>query len=513
MLDVSAVINAASVCANHAKNCSDLPYLSPGDNAWQLTTATFVGLMSIPALAVLYGGLVQKKWVVNTMFMCFTAFSGVLIVWVLWGYKMGFGSPIGGGSANVYNYKYTGNFFNNFVNNFVGHPETTLTGKGQIEQATIGTGYAVPLRMPTAALFYFQFVFAAITPLLFLGSVLGRIKFKVWLVFVPLWSTFVYSVNAMLIWGGGYWGHEGALDYSGGYVIHLAAGTTGFVAAAMIGPRLARDRQKAVPHNLPLVAIGAGILWLGWNGFNGGDPYFSSADAAAAVMNTNLATAAALLTWVLWDMFVGRAKKPTFLGSVNGMIVGLVAITPCAGYVAGNGALFVGIIASSVVWACWTYGPRLKIMQKVDDAMGVVYTHGIAGLTGGLLVGIFADPSVVIFQSSNGAPVSFSGWLYGNRHQFFLQLFAALTIIVYDALMTFIILKVISLFTPLRMPDEMLEVGDAAVHDEEAYPSDEGFERIGYGSEPAGVGAARAGAGVNDPSRSDPGRTLAGDAP
>jgi Amt family ammonium transporter len=336
--------------------------------------------------------------------------------------------------------------------------------------------------MGTAGLFYFQFVFAAITPLLFLGSVLGRIKFKVWLVFVPLWTTFVYTVNAMLMWGGGYWSHEGALDYSGGYVIHLAAGTTGFVAAAVIGPRLARDRERAIPHSLPLVSIGAGILWLGWNGFNGGDPYFSSADAGAAVMNTNLATAAALLTWVIWDMYLGPAKKPTFLGAVNGMIVGLVAITPCAGYVAGNGALLIGAIASSIVFMAWTYGPRLPFMKKVDDAMGVVYTHGIAGLSGGLLVGLFADPNAVVYQASNGSPISFKGWIYGNRHQFFIQLFAALTIIVYDALMTFIILKVISIFTPLRMPDDELEVGDLAIHDEEAYPSDEGAERVLAGS-------------------------------
>ena len=476
-----ALSHTASLCANGAKSCSDAPYLSPGDNAWQLTAATFVGLMSIPALAVLYGGLVQKKWVVNTMFMCFTAFSGVLMVWVMWGYKMGFGSPMGGGSANVYSYKYTGNFLANFFNNFVGHPETALRGSSQIAQASLPTGTAVPLREPTAALFYFQFVFAAITPLLFLGSVLGRIKFKVWLVFVPLWSTLVYSVNAMLMWGGGYWAHEGALDYSGGYVIHLAAGTTGFVAAAVIGPRLARDRQKAVPHNLPLVAIGAGILWLGWNGFNGGDPYFSSADAATAVMNTNIATAAALLTWVVWDMFVGRAKKPTFLGSVNGMIVGLVAITPAAGYVSGTGAIYIGIISSSIVWLSWTYFSRVRLMRKVDDAMGVFHTHGVAGLTGGLMVGLFADPSVIVYRSSNGSPVSFTGWLYGNRHQFFLQFFAALTIIVYDALMTFVILRVIKLFTPLRMSDEELEVGDVAVHDEEAYPDDRGFERLGVG--------------------------------
>ena len=502
---MTTLVHAASCGQNaavgNANACSDLSWLSPGDTAWQLTAATFVGLMSIPALALLYAGLVPKKWAVNTMMMAFTGFSAVLVVWVLWAYKMGFGSPIGGGTANTWNYTYGGNFFKNFFYNFVGHPETALRGSSQITQAslTANGGATVPLRFSTTALFYFQFVFAAITPLLFLGSVLGRIKFKVWLLFVPLWTTFVYSVNAMLVWGGGYWGHEGALDYSGGYVIHLAAGTSGFVAAWIIGPRLARDRAKFVPHNLPYVALGAGILWLGWNGFNGGDPYFASADAATAVVNTNLATAAALLTWMLWDMFLGKAKKPTFLGSVNGMIVGLVAITPAAGYVNGTGALLIGLIAATIVWFAWTYVQPLTL-KRVDDAMGVVYTHGLAGLTGGILVGVFADPSVIIYASSGASktgltPVSFAGALYGNPKQVWIQLLAALTIIVYDAIVTAIILLVLKVVFrgSLRMSDEELEIGDLAVHDEEAYPADEGYTRIG---ELAGVGSAPPGGGA-----------------
>ena len=298
----TAVHQAANTCTATALPAACQPsWLDTGSNSWQLTAATFVGLMSVPGLAVLYGGLVPKKWVVNTMFMAFSGFSAVLIVWVLWAYKMGFGSPVGGGTANTWNYTYGSNFFKNFFDNFVGHPETSLRGTSETSQATLTAngGTSLPLSQATAALFYFQFVFAAITPLLFLGSVIGRIKIKVWIIFVPLWTTFVYAVNAMLIWGGGYWAHEGAVDYSGGYVIHLAAGTSGFVAAWVIGPRLARDRAKFIPHSLPLVSIGAGIIWLGWNGFNGGDPYFASADAATAVLNTNLATVSALLTWVL----------------------------------------------------------------------------------------------------------------------------------------------------------------------------------------------------------------------
>jgi Amt family ammonium transporter len=451
--------------------------LDTGSNSWQLTAATFVGLMSVPGLAVLYGGLVPKKWVVNTMFMAFSGFSAVLIVWVLWAYKMGFGSPVGGGTANTWNYTYGSNFFKNFFDNFIGHPETSLRGTSETTQATLTAngGTSLPLSQATAALFYFQFVFAAITPLLFLGSVLGRIKIRVWIIFVPLWTTFVYAVNAMLIWGGGYWAHEGAVDYSGGYVIHLAAGTSGFVAAWVIGPRLARDRAKFIPHNLPLVSIGAGIVWLGWNGFNGGDPYFASADAATAVVNTNICTVSALLAWVLCDMFLSKSKKPTFLGAVNGMIVGLVAITPGAGFVNGLGAMLEGIIASVIVWFAWTYLQPILI-KRVDDAMGVFYTHGIAGLLGGVLVGFFADPSVLVYpKTESGSPFAASGLIFGHPHSWKLieeQLLAALTIIVWDAVVTFIILKVISIFTPLRMSEEDLEIGDLAIHGEEAYPED-----------------------------------------
>jgi Amt family ammonium transporter len=496
LADLSISLNAAAnACTATAVPTACQPaWLDTGSNSWQLTAATFVGLMSVPGLAALYGGLVPRKWVVNTMFMAFSGFALVLVVWVLWAYKMGFGSPLGGGSADTYNYTYGGNFFENFFYNFVGHPETALRGTWQTSQASLPTGTALPLAEANAALFYFQFVFAAITPLLFLGSVLGRIKIKVWMIFVPLWTTFVYAVNAMLIWGGGYWAHMGAVDYSGGYVIHLAAGTSGFVAAWLIGPRLARDRARFLPHSLPLVCIGAGIIWLGWNGFNGGDPYFASADAATAVMNTNLATVAALLTWVLWDMFLGRERKPTFLGAVNGMIVGLVAITPAAGYVNGLGALLSGLIASTIVWFAWTYLQPI-IARRVDDAMGVVYTHGLAGLTGGLLVGIFADPTVVVYPNTTaGTPLSVTGWLYGNRHQFFLQLLAALTVIVWDAVVTFLILKVIGFFTPLRMPDDELEIGDLAAHGEEAYPLEDVTSLAGVRVGTAtGIGSAASG--------------------
>ncbi len=523
--------HAASTTADCAKNavyqqgvngavantCSDPNYIDSGDTAWQLTAATFVGLMSLPGLAVLYAGLVPKRWAVNTMFMAFTGFSTVLVVWVLWGYKMGFGTPIGSGGAHTWTNTYPGNgggiggFFKNFFENFVGHPQSINAAHAQIGQATLyaNGGAFVPLQMPTTALAYFQFVFAGITPLLFLGSVLGRIKPLAWLIFVPAWCTFVYCVNAMLIWGGGYWAHEGALDYSGGYVIHLAAGVSGFVAAWVIGPRLARDRAKWVPHSLTMVSVGAGIVWLGWNGFNGGDPYFASTDAAAAVINTNAATAAALLTWVVLDMVLSKQKKPTFLGAINGMICGLVGITPCAGYVSGSSALWIGIIASTVVWFAWTYIQPITL-KYVDDASGVVFTHGLAGLTGGLLVGVFVDPGMVLYHNVSGSKITFAGVLYGsNPKQLLIQALAALTIIIWDGLITFILLKVIGLLIGgLRMSDEELEAGDSAVHDEEAYPSDEGYVRVG---DMAGAGAF-AQAGLTGPGVSKSTDDMAGDA-
>ncbi|MCV7443648.1 ammonium transporter [Mycobacterium paraense] len=441
-----------------------LPYpdwLNPGDNAWQLVAATLVGLMSIPGIAVLYGGIVQKKWAVNTMLMAFTGFSLVLVVWVLWGFKMGFGEPLKLGPG--------------ILRAAVGIPHTILSSNNQ-GQAVIPLldGTMPKFRFSQTTLAYFQFVFAAITPLLFLGSVIGRMSFKAWLVFVPLWSTIAYSVNAFLLWGGGWWAQAGALDYSGGYVIHLAAGTTGFVAAAVIGPRLARDRERAVPNNLPLAAVGAGVLWLGWNGFNGGDPYFSGADASLAVLNTNLTTAVALLTWVLWDIFASRQRKPTFLGAINGMITGLVAITPAAGFVNSFGAMIIGVVASSIVWMSWNWLGKTRLFHKVDDTLGVFHTHGVAGLSGGLLVGVLADPKIVEYLGgSAGSDVTFSGWLWGHHpKQILIQAGAAATVIVWDAAVTFVILKVLGLFMKLRLPDEVLETGDLGVHDEEAYPDE-----------------------------------------
>jgi ammonium transporter, Amt family len=452
-------------------------WLNSGDTAWQVTAATLVGFMSVPGLVVLYGGVMQKRWSINSMMLTFAAFAVVLVVWVLWAFKMGFGSPIGSGHG--------------FFSTFVGKPGPVLSHTELQHQSSI------PLigsqSFPKSALVYFQFVFAAITPILMLGSVLGRVNFKAWIPFVALWTTFVYAINAFLIWGGGYFAHHGAVDFSGGYVIHLSAGVSGFVAAAVIGPRLQRDREIDAPNNVAMVAVGAGLLWLGWNGFNGGDPYAANMSMAAAVLNTNLCTAVAFLVWVACDYVTGR--KPGLISGVNGMIVGLVAITPAAGYVNGWGAIAIGVIASVIVYFALNYLSRLRPFRNVDDTLGVIYTHGFAGLAGGLLVGVFADPQMALgYTGSHGklSPLgAVAGVVHGNWTLLKWQFFTAVWVIVFSAVATFILLKIVGIFIPLRMSEENMEIGDTAEHGHEVYPSD--VPSLGYpGGIPGLAGAPQA---------------------
>jgi Amt family ammonium transporter len=325
------------------------------------------------------------------------------------------------------------------------------------------------LTFPMATLTYFQFVFAAITVIILGGSVLGRMSFKAWVIFVPLWMTFIYTIGAFSLWGGGWLAAAGAVDFSGGYVIHLAAGVSGFVAAAVVGPRLQQDREHFPPNNLLIALTGAGILWLGWNGFNGGDPYFANANAGAAVLNTNICTAVALMTWTAMDsMAYGR---PSIVGAINGMIAGLVGITPAAGYVTGWGAIVIGLCAGVIPWFSMNKLAKTALMSKVDDTLGVLSTHGVAGLMGGLLTGVLADPNMLVYlgTGSNAPGASTTGWFYGNFKQFLLQAEAAGFIIVLNAIGTYVILKVMSFFVSLRMVETTLQAGDNAVHGEEAY--------------------------------------------
>jgi len=442
----------------------DPSYLQPGDNAWQMTAATFVGLQSIPGLAILYGGVVKKKWAINSAMMAFYAFAVVLVTWSLWGFRMGFGNPLDLGPG--------------WLSGIVGVPQPALNAFMEQAQANIPllSGGMPAIRFPESSMVYFQFVFAAITPIILAGGVLGRMNFKAWMLFVPIWSTLVYSVNAFMLWGGGWLAQLGAVDYSGGYVIHVAAGISGFVAAAVVGPRIKADRESFNPNNLMMAMAGAGILWLGWNGFNGGDPYFANADASAAVLNTNLATAVALIAWLFMDMF-GKGKA-SLVGSINGMICGLVAITPAAGYVNGYGAIIIGIVATVIPWFTMNKMSTVGIFKKVDDTLGVIHTHAIAGAIGGLLTGLLADPNIVEYIGTKGtANSSVAGWFYGNPHQFWVQLIALLVIVAYDGLLTFLILKLIGLVVPLRLSDQALQGGDRIIHgetldDDEPIPDD-----------------------------------------
>ena len=427
-------------------------WLDTGSNAWQMAAATFVGLQSVPGLVILYGGIVKKKWALNSAFMAMYAFAAVMIVWVLWAYNMAFGPQ---------------------WYPFIGTPAPALAASFLTGQATIpAAASGMPeLGFPMATMMFFQFVFAAITVIILAGSLIGRMNFKAWIIFVPVWMTFVYTVGAFSIWGGGWLAALGAADFSGGYVIHLAAGTSGFVAAAIIGPRIQVDRDHFPPNSLLMALAGAGILWLGWNGFNGGDPYFANADASAAILNTNLTTCVSLLVWTIMDSI--SYGKPSVVGAINGMIAGLVAITPGAGYVNGWGAMAIGVCAGIIPWFFMNKVSKTRLMMKVDDTLSVLSTHGVAGLLGGLLVGIFACPDMLVYIGTDKeAPgVSVTGLLYGDHtfDQLLLQIYAAAFIIVLNIVATFIILKVISIFVSLRMDEATLRVGDDAVHGETAY--------------------------------------------
>jgi ammonium transporter, Amt family len=422
-------------------------WLDTGSNSWMLTAATFVGLQSLPGLVIFYGGLSKKRFQVNTMMMVFYAFAAVLVEFMVVGYQFGFGTGI---ALKIGKYA------------IFGIPGVAWNGIFQSGQAIIGPGQAM-VNVPTSTIIFFQFVFAAITPALFVGAVMERMNFKAWMIFVPLWSFLVYSPLAYWLFAGGWLNQMGIVDFSGGYVIHLSAGTAALASAIAVGPRLLKDRNIR-PSSLGYVMIGAGIIWLGWNGFNGGDPYGATVDAAVAVLNTELAAASSVAAWILMDYkFLG---KPTSVGAATACITGLVAITPAAGYVDGYGALIIGIAAGTIPYLSLMYlSPRLKLRgQTIDDAMGVFPAHGIAGITGGLLTGILADPVVTKYVDPG-----LTGLAYGNPMQLALQAFGAAWVLVYVFVVSFVLLKVIGMVVPLQYPPDILEKGDPAIHGEVEY--------------------------------------------
>jgi Amt family ammonium transporter len=425
------------------------PWLDTGDNAWQLTAASLVALQSVPGLVILYAGMVKHKWAINSAFMAFYAFAAVLISWVVWAYKAAFGVQ---------------------MLPFVGYPGPAVTIDYEIGQALLPTSGAAP-NFPMATMVYFQFVFAAITLIILAGALLGRMNFLAWMLFVPLWLTFSYTVGAFSLWGGGFLAVMGVIDYSGGYVIHLSSGTAGFVAAYWVGPRLAEDREDNRPNNVLLVMVGAGILWIGWNGFNGGDPYAANADAGVAVLNTNVCTAMSMLVWTGCDMLY--FKKASIIGSVQGMITGLVAITPAAGVISGWAAIALAVGSGSIPWFTMNIvGRRYAFMQRVDDTLGVFHTHFVASLVGGIGTGLYATTigCAAFGSTAYGVPIP-GGAIEGNGRQVWVQIVGALFIFGWNVVWTSLILLFIKhvLRVPLRMSEADLRIGDYAIHGEEPY--------------------------------------------
>ncbi|KAK6915424.1 Ammonium transporter AmtB-like domain [Dillenia turbinata] len=436
-----------SLPANLVPDEASPEWLNKGDNAWQLTAATLVGLQSIPGLVILYGAMVKKKWAVNSAFMALYAFAAVLVCWVGWAYRMAFGDKM------VF---------------FWGKPAVALDEKYLLDRAFLGY-------FGTASMVYFQFVFAAITLILIAGALLGRMNFRAWILFVPLWLTFSYTIGAYSIWcPDGWLAKLGVIDFAGGFVIHLASGVAGFTAAYWVGPRESKDRENFPPNNILVALAGAGLLWMGWTGFNGGAPYAASNLAALAVLNTHVCTATSLLTWLTLDMFY--FGKPSVVGAIQGITTGLVCITPAAGLVQTWAAILMGLISGSIPWyTMMVLHKKIKLLQYVDDTLAIIHTHAIAGSIGGILAGVISVPKLCrLFYAVSDKYITLA---YGLRmgqasagfHQLLIQLIGIVFIIILNVVMTSLICWIIGLIVPLRLPEEELEIGDDAVHGEEAY--------------------------------------------
>ncbi|KAI4301916.1 hypothetical protein L6164_035152 [Bauhinia variegata] len=424
-------------------------WMNKGDNAWQLTAATVVGLQSIPGLVILYGSVVKKKWAVNSAFMAFYAFAAVLFCWVAWGFRMSFGEKL---------------IF------FLGKPAVALDEKFLLGQAFLGY-------FPTATMVFFQGVFAGITLILIAGSLLGRMNIRAWMLFVPLWLTFSYTVAAFSIWcPDGWLAKLRVIDFSGGYVIHLSAGVAGFTAAYWVGPRSDLDKEMfPEANNMIMVLAGAGLLWMGWSGFNGGGPFSASTLASLAVLNTHVCAATSILTWIALDTFyLGR---PSVFGAVQGMITGLVCITPGAGVVQGWAAIIMGVISGSIPWyTMMVLHNKLSILKQIDDPMAIFHTHAIAGALGAILTGFFAVPKLCrLFYDVQG--IEYIGLAYALQNgttraglrQMGIQMAAIVFVTCFNVVMTTFICLFVRTIVPLRLDEDALIIGDKAVHGEEAF--------------------------------------------
>ncbi|KAL7120147.1 hypothetical protein ACP275_02G105800 [Erythranthe tilingii] len=425
-------------------------YLNKGDNAWQLTAATLVALQSMPGLVILYGGMVKQKWAVNSSLMAVYAFAATLICWVGWGYQMSFGDKLV---------------------DFWGKPAVAMGGDFLMGQAFLGY-------FPTATMVWFQFGFAGITTVLIGGALLGRMNFGAWVVFVPLWHTFSYTVGAYSVWSPHGWlAKMGVIDFAGGFVIHLSSGVAGFTAAYWVGPRSEEDRKNFKPNNILMMLGGAGLLWMGWTGFNGGAPYASNTVASLAVINTHVCAATSLVTWLLLDISV-TGGKPSAIGVVNGTITGLVCITPAAGVVQCWAAMLMGLISGSLPWYTLNVlHHKIGLLRHVDDTFAIFHTHAVAGALGGVLTGVLAVPKLSRLFYMVPDWEKYIGLAYAIRTgrtraglmQLRNQLVGIVFIVCLNVVVTSLICLLIKMFVPLRMSEEELGIGDAEVHGEVAY--------------------------------------------
>ncbi|MFA4981043.1 MAG: ammonium transporter [Candidatus Omnitrophota bacterium] len=406
--------------------------INSGDTAWILMSTALVMLMTTPGLALFYGGLVRRKNVLATMMQSFFVMCLISIQWVLWGYSLSFGPDQGHfiGSLAWFGLKGVG---------MAPNPDYAST-------------------IPHLLFMAFQMMFAIITPGLITGAFAERMKFSTYAVFTLLWATLVYDPVCHWVWGTGGWLREmGCLDFAGGTVVHISSGISALVCALILGKRRGYGKEPMPPHNLPLVVLGASLLWFGWFGFNAGSALAANGLAVSAFIATNTAAAAAALTWMMIEWKV--TGKPTILGGATGAVAGLVAITPAAGFVSPISSICIGIIGGMV---CYTSVAVMKLKFGYDDSLDAFGVHGVGGTIGALLTGLFAQKLI--------NPAGNNGLLFGNAAQFKVQAIGALAAMVYSVAITFILLKVLDAVMGLRVSDEEEVVGlDITQHEESAY--------------------------------------------
>jgi ammonium transporter, Amt family len=413
------------------------------DTAFMLVCSALVLLMT-PGLAFFYGGFVAKRNILNTLMMSFVLMGIVGVSWILWGYTLAFapGLPFIGGLQWL-------------LLNGVGLDTTGYLGTTAPPEVSTYAG-----TIPHLAFMMYQGMFAIITPALISGAIVERVSFRAYALFVLLWSTFIYSPVAHMVWGkGGFlgvYGGMGALDFSGGIVVHITCAVSALVAAWMIGPRTKYPQSLSAPHNVPFIILGAGLLWFGWFGFNAGSALAANGVATYAFINTNTGAAAGTVTWLLLETFF--REKPTAIGAATGAIAGLAGITPAAGFVEPQAALLIG----SLIAVCCFYAISLKVKLEFDDSLDTFPVHGVAGTIGALLTGIFATKEV--------NPAGADGLLRGNVNQFLIQLAAVVIVYVISAVGTFILLKIIDATVGLRPePEAEIKGMDITEHGEEGY--------------------------------------------